>query len=318
MPDTIITDYFYGDESQQFQYFRIPRLLITSPRFRNLSVEAKLLYGMMLDRMSLSVKNEWYDEDGRVYIYFTVEEISEDMNCGRDKAMKLLGELDTRKGISLVDRVKQGQGKPTKLYVKRFTTREILPQPEMKPDPPMPPQEVDFADVQTSDFPTSRGRDFRRAEVEETDPSYNNINQTDKMSLEFSHTDPSIYPPTPSARQLEMDRCDQREKIKSQIDYDILRQEYPYDDVDSMLELLVDVMTNTASTIRIGGQIFPMETVRQRFSQLDKEHIAYVIDSLRQTTTKINNIRAYLLTALYNAPVTIGPYYSAAVRHDFP
>lgn len=313
MPDTIVTDYFYGDESQQFQYFRIPRLLITSPRFRQLSVEAKLLYGMMLDRMSLSVKNEWYDEDGRVYIYFTLEEICEDMNCGRDKAMKLLAELDTRKGVGLIERIKQGQGKPTKLYVKRFTTREIPPQPEKQSNPPMPPQEVDFADVQTSDFPTSRGGLIRRAEVEETDPSYNNINQTD-----FSHTDPSIYPPAPSARRLEMDRCDQREKIKNQIDYDILRQEYPYDDVDSMLELLVDVMTNTASTIRIGGQIFPMETVRQRFSQLDKEHIAYVIDSLRQTTTKINNIRAYLLTALYNAPVTIGPYYSAAVRHDFP
>ena len=212
MPDTIITDYFYGDESQQFQYFRIPRLLITSPRFRSLSVEAKLLYGMMLDRMSLSVKNEWYDEDGRVYIYFTLEEICEDMNCGRDKAMKLLAELDTRKGVGLIERIKQGQGKPTKLYVKRFTTREIPPQPEKQPDPPMPPQEVDFADVQTSDFPTSRGGFIRRAEVEETDPSYNNINQTD-----FSHTDPSIYPPAPSARRLEMDRCDQREKIKNQI-----------------------------------------------------------------------------------------------------
>ena len=70
MPDTIITDYFYGDESQQFTYFRIPRLLITSPRFKHLSVDAKLLYGMMLDRMSLSVKNEWYDEDGRVYISY--------------------------------------------------------------------------------------------------------------------------------------------------------------------------------------------------------------------------------------------------------
>ena len=312
MPDTIITDYFYGDESQQFQYFRIPRLLITSPRFRSLSVEAKLLYGMMLDRMSLSVKNEWYDEDGRVYIYFTLEEICEDMNCGRDKAMKLLGELDTCKGVGLIERIKQGQGKPTKIYVKRFTTCEIPRQPEKQPDPPMPPQEVDFADVQTSDFPTSRGGFIRCAEVEETDPSYNNINQT-----ELSHTDPSIYPPAPSARRLEMDRCDQREKIKNQIDYDILRQEYPYDDVDSMLELLVDVMTNTASTIRIGGQILPVETVKRRFSQLDKEHIAYVIDSLKQTTTKINNIRAYLLTALYNAPVTIGPYYSAAVRHDF-
>ena len=155
MPDTIITDYFYGDESQQFTYFRIPRLLITSPRFKNLSVEAKLLYGMMLDRMSLSVKNEWYDEDGRVYIYFTVEEICEDMNCGRDKAMKLLGELDTRKGAGLIERVKQGQGKPTKLYVKRFTTREIPPKPEPQPDPPLPLQEVDFADVQTFRLLTS-------------------------------------------------------------------------------------------------------------------------------------------------------------------
>ncbi len=313
MPDTIITEYFYGDESQQFQYFRIPRLLITSPRFKNLSVEAKLLYGMMLDRMSLSVKNEWYDEDGRVYIYFTVEEICEDMNCGRDKAMKLLGELDACKGIGLVDRVKQGQGKPTKLYVKRFTTREIPPQPEKQPDPPMPPQEVDFADVQTSDFPTSRSRDFRRAEVEETDPSYNNKNQTD-----FSHTDPSIYPPAPSAGRLVMDRYDAREKIKRQIDYDSLELTRPYDDVESILELLVDVMTNTAATIRIGSQTLPTTTVKERFSRLDREHISYVMDSINQTTTKINNIRAYLLTALYNAPVTIGPYYSAAIRHDFP
>jgi len=313
MPDTIITDYFYGDESQQFQYFRIPRLLITSPRFKSLSTDAKLLYGMMLDRMSLSVKNEWYDEDGRVYIYFTVEEISDDMNCGRDKAMKLLGELDTSKGVGLIERVRQGQGKPTKLYVKRFTTREIPPQPEKQPDPPMPPQEVDFADVQKSDFPTSRSRNFRRAEVEETDPSYNNIKQTD-----FSYPDPSIYPPAPSARQMEMDRYEQREEIKSQIDYDILQQEYPYDDVDSMLELLLDVMTSTAPTIRIGGQTLPIGTVKDRFSQLDREHIAYVINGMKQTTTKINNIRAYMLTALYNAPVTIGPYYAAAVRHDFP
>ena len=84
-----------------------------------------------------------------------------------------------------------------------------------------------------------------------------------------------------------------------------------------MLELIVDVMCCTASTIRIGGEPLPVETVKKRFGELDGEHIGYVIDCLKQTTTKINNIRAYLLTALYNAPVTIGPYYSAAVRHDF-
>lgn len=110
MSEVILSDYFYGDESEQFIYFRIPRLLITSPRFKHLSTDAKLLYGMLLDRMSLSAKNNWYDEDGRVYIYYTVEEICGDMNCGRDKAMKLLAELDTGKGVGLIERIKQGQG----------------------------------------------------------------------------------------------------------------------------------------------------------------------------------------------------------------
>ena len=87
--------------------------------------------------------------------------------------------------------------------------------------------------------------------------------------------------------------------------------------MESLLELIVDVMCSTAAAMRIGGEVLPVEAVRRHFRQLDSEHIRYVIDSLRQTTTKINNIRAYLLTALYNAPITIGPYYSAAVRHDF-
>ena len=114
-----------------------------------------------------------------------------------------------------------------------------------------------------------------------------------------------------------IDRCEVREEVKESIEYEHLRQELPYDDVESLLELIVDVLSSTASTTRIGGEVLPVDAVRQRFRQLDSEHIKYVIDSLRQTTTKINNIRAYLLTALYNAPITIGPYYSAAVRHDF-
>ena len=128
---------------------------------------------------------------------------------------------------------------------------------------------------------------------------------------------PSIYPPAPSAGRMGIDRYEVREEVKESIEYEQLRQELPYDDVESLLELIVDVMSSTASTMRIGGEVLPVDAVRQRFRQLDSEHIKYIIDSLRQTTTKINNIRAYLLTALYNAPITIVPYYSAAVRHDF-
>ena len=314
MPEAAISEYFYGDEAEQFIYFRIPRQLITDPRFKHLSTDAKLLYGMLLDRMSLSVKNGWYDEDGRVYIYYTVEEICGDMNCGRDKAMKMLADLDTKKGVGLIRRVRQGQGKPTKLYVKRFTTGAVPPQPAPPEPPPFTPfSGVDFSGVQKSSSPTSASRESRRAGVEKTDPNYTKSNQTD-----FSYPDPSIYPPSPPAGDgSEMERYEQREQVKENIDYNYLLQEHPYDDVESLLELIVDVVSSNAATIRIGKEVLPAEAVKRRFWQLDSSHIKYVIESLNQTTTKINNIRAYLLTALYNAPVTIGPYYSAAVRHDF-
>ena len=319
MPEAAISDYFYGDEAEQFIYFRIPRQLITDPRFKHLSTDAKLLYGMLLDRMSLSVKNGWYDEDGRVYIYYTVEEICGDMNCGRDKAMKMLADLDTKKGVGLIRRVRQGQGKPTKLYVKRFTTGAVPPQPAPPEPPPfMPFSGVDFSGVQKSSSPTSASRESRRAGVEKTDPNYTKINHPD-----FNHPDPSTYPPSPpqpnsvEGDRLAMERYEQREQVKENIDYNYLLQEHPYDDVESLLELIVDVVSSNAATIRIGKEVLPAEAVKRRFWQLDSSHIKYVIESLNQTTTKINNIRAYLLTALYNAPVTIGPYYSAAVRHDF-
>ena len=130
-------DYYYGDESNQFSFYRIPRQLVTGDRFKRLSTDAKLLYGLLLDRMSLSAKNGWYDEQGRVYIYYTLDEIQEDLNCGHDKATRMLVELDNGKnGFGLIERVRQGQGRPTKIYVKRFTTRAVpTPPPELSPRP---------------------------------------------------------------------------------------------------------------------------------------------------------------------------------------
>ena len=135
MAAVVVSDYFYGEESEQFSYFRIPRLLVRSKKFKTLSTDAKLLYGLLLDRMGLSEEHGWYDEDGRVFIYYTVEEIADDLCCGRDKAMKLLAELGKAKGAGLIERIRQGQGKPTKIYVKRFTTREVPPKKEEIPAP---------------------------------------------------------------------------------------------------------------------------------------------------------------------------------------
>ena len=236
MPEVILSDYFYGDESEEFVFFKIPRQLITNPKFKHVSTDAKLLYGMLLDRMSLSARNGWYDDTGRVYIYYSVDEICGDMTCGRDKAMKLLAELDTKKGVGLIERIKQGQGKPTKIYVKRFTTRTAPPKPAPPPPEPFAPiSQVDFSNVQKSEIPTPRGGKNRRAAVEKTDPNYTKRSQT-----ELIQPDPSISPRKPPAAGLEIERYERREELKANIDYERLRREFPYDDIDTLLELMLE------------------------------------------------------------------------------
>ena len=113
-------DYFYGNEAEQFTFYRIPKILITSPHFKKISDSAKLLYGLMLDRMSLSIRNGWLDDDNRAYIFFTTNDVMEQMSCGTEKATKMLAELDSEKGIGLIERVKQGQGRPAIIYLKKF------------------------------------------------------------------------------------------------------------------------------------------------------------------------------------------------------
>lgn len=137
-------DFYYGDEGNQFSFCRIPRHLITEDTFKGLSINAKLLYALMLERMGLSAKNGWHDKFDRIYIYFTVNEIRATLNCGNDKAIKLLAELDTVKGVGLIERVKQGQGKPTKIFVKNFS-KQIAPQE----DGPASALEDDTFDSQT-------------------------------------------------------------------------------------------------------------------------------------------------------------------------
>lgn len=309
-------DYYYGDESGQFSFYRIPRQLITGEQFKKLSTDAKLLYGLLLDRMGLSAKNGWYDKQGRVYIYYPLEEIQQDMNCGHDKATKLLVELDSGKGIGLIERIRQGQGRPTKIYVKRFTTREVSPIP---PPPQTLPgshyltsRECGKPAAQTAENPQSGLRNIGSQDCGKSAASYIKNNQTD-----FIYTDPSIYPTQPPPRTGWMDRYDCRREVEERIEAVALGRQFGTEDVESVVELITDVLCTTRPTLRIGGEELPSEQVKERFSSLDYGHLEYVFDCLRKNTTQIRNIRAYLLTSLYNAPVTMSPYYQAAVQHDF-
>ena len=199
MNGSTVFDYYYGDESSQFSFYRIPRQLITGQQFKKVSTDAKLLYGLLLDRMGLSARNSWYDDAGRVYIFYTLDEIQEDLNCGHEKAVKLLSELDTDKGCGLIERMKQGQGKPTKIYVKRFTTRQVTAETIVPQEVPRLPkigsQEVGKSEVKSSDNPKSRLPIFRSADFGKSDGNYIESNQTD-----FSYKNQSIHP-SPSAEQ---------------------------------------------------------------------------------------------------------------------
>lgn len=114
-------DYFRSGESEQFAYFRMPKILFRDPEYSRISTDSKLLYGLMLDRMELSRKNGWIDEKDRVYIIFTVAEMMELLNRSESFIQKLLNELDTKDaGAGLIERRHQGQGRPNIIYVKKF------------------------------------------------------------------------------------------------------------------------------------------------------------------------------------------------------
>ena len=118
-------DYFRGMEAEQYSFYRIPKVLFTAECFQTLSCEAKVLYGLMLDRMSLSIKNRWLDGEDRVYIIFTVDEVAELMNCGTQKAVKLMKELDSEKEIGLIEKKRLGLGRPNVIYVKNFLLQDM-------------------------------------------------------------------------------------------------------------------------------------------------------------------------------------------------
>lgn len=291
-------DYFYGAESEQFSFYRIPKVLFTEERFKSVSAEAKVLYGLLLDRMSLSAKNGWQDKENRVYIIFTIEDIMEAMGCADQKAGKLLYELESK--CKLIERKRQGLGKPNLIYVKNFVT----------------PSE--------SRFLNRENHDSGEVKITDQEPLKSRSNNTEKNNTDFNDTDSFPFTSFREDHGRETKRSDAnqreqyREIISGNISYEILLQDYPLDRdiLTEILELMVDTVCTTRSSIRISGDDKPTEVVKSQFLKLDSEHIRFVMDGLKDNTTRIRNMRQYLLATLYNAPLTIGNYYRSLVSHD--
>ena len=320
MSEILQLDYYYGIEAEQFSFYRVPRLLIKDERFKKLSSDAKLLYGLMLDRMSLSIKNEWFDEDNRAYIIYTIDSIMEDLGCGKEKAVKVLAELDSVKGIGLVEKVRRGLGKPDIIYVKNFASlAENVDEKKSRNTDKI--TEVGKSEFKKSEKQTSGSRRIEPQEVGEPNPNYTNYNQTDLSYTEESYINPIIQ--SDSGKKDTMDVMDDVqtyiELIKENISYDHHMQYDGYGKrelYDELFQVICEVVCVKRSTIRVAGEEYPYELVKSRFLKLESSHLEYVIGCMQDTTTKITNIKAYMITALYNAPTTINHFYQQEVQHD--
>ena len=277
-------DYFYGEQSEQYAFYRTPKVFYTDEKFRGLSSDAKTVYGILLDRVSLSAKNGWSDEEGRVFVYMTVSSIEEAMGCAHQKACGLLSELEE---FGLIERKRQGLGKPDRIYVKNFI-------------------QVWNSNLRKYENHTSESMEIIPQEVWKSAS-----NNTDKNNTEYIDT-----------HSLHSEGREEREKyiayFSERLQMEWLKEVYPYDKdiIDEIFELIIDTVCTKKDFIVISGEKKPAGIIKSQFMKLDSMHIQFVLNGLKENTTKVKCIKQYLLATLYNAPLTINNYYQSLVNYD--
>ena len=277
-------DYFYGQSGELFSYFRIPKALFQDHRFRHLSTDARTLYGILLDRMSLSAKNGWLDEQGRVYIIYTVREVQESLCCAEHKAVKLFRELEQ---ADLIERKRRGLGRPSLIFVKNFST--------------------EVSKMHPLNCANSNSGAVQNAVQEQPKPQ---CNKTDKNKTERNKPDP-IHSGN-IREQLE-------DYFYQALEVELLFRLHPDDEdtIYQIVDLLVDTCSTKRKMLRIAGDDKPAEVVRSRLKKLNADHIRFVLGCLSETTVPVRNMKQYLLASLYNAPTTMSLYYQNKTNHDF-
>ena len=281
-------DYFYGQAGELFSFFRIPKALFQEQRFQDLSTDAKTLYGILLDRMSLSVKNEWFDKKGRVFIIFTIEDVKRTLRCADNKATRLLRELEK---FGLIERKRRGQGKPCLVYVKNFSS------------------ESSKESVKNRDNDDSCG-----SKIACQDPVKSRGIKKKENKTEMNNTNLILSDESEKMKNREL----LEEYFSHSIEIDLLLRLYP-DDEDTLYQivnLLVDTCATKRKTLRIAGDDKPAEVVRSRFMKLNADHIRFVLKCLAENSSPIRNMKQYLLASLYNAPTTMQLSYQNQTNHD--
>ncbi len=304
MPKTEF-DYYYGVEAEQFTFVRVPKVLFTDKEhFGGLSNEAKLLYGLLLERMSLSRKNNWIDKHNRVYIIFLpVEEIEESLDVGHEKALNLLKELDDQSGIGLVKKKCRGLGLPSILYVKNFIVKgeqntDRVPTSRSTENEFQEFGKTDFkkSENQTSENPKNRLLEVRKSDSNNIDINNTDMSYTYDQSIDRSQAGIQNFSPGADGLIDAIERSTVEEKVKKQIDYDCLIS-HPDSSVVQMAEeikdLMVDVLCGERSVVSEGKRVSE-ETAKAAYRKITFDQVQYVMKSLVSYPDKISRIDRFL------------------------
>lgn len=325
MPKTEF-DYYYGVEAEQFTFVRVPKVLFTDKEhFGGLSNEANLLYGLLLERMSLSRKNNWIDKHNRVYIIFPVEEIEEILDVGHEKALNLLKELDNQSEIGLVKKKRRGLGLPSILYVKNFIVKgeqntDRVPTSRSTENEFQEFGKTDFkkSENQTSENPKNRLLEVRKSDSNNIDINNTDMSYTYDQSIDRSQAGIQNFSPGADGLIDGIERSTVEEKVKKQIDYDCLIS-HPDSSVVQMAEeikdLMVDVLCGERSVVSEGKRVSE-ETAKAAYRKITFDHVQYVMKSLVSYPDKISRIDRFLTVSLFNSVYTLTNSTFAGFEYD--
>ena len=283
-------DYFYPEGADQFTFYRIPKRFFTDNDLKTMSNGSKILYGLLLDRVDLSVRNKWMDDQRRIYVIYTLESIMQAMNVTDKPATKMLVELE---GKGLVERKKPGLGRPTRLYVKNFSSRS------------------DNVRLQTR-----RNSDSGVGESTSQDSENLRSNYIYKNNTDLNNTENDLILSGGSDAMGERRLMEQY--FRESLEVEDLKKRFPHDTetIEGLVSMIIDTCCSQRPLIRIAGDDKPSMVVKSQLMKLTGDHVAYVLSCLKDGHSDIRNIRQYLLSSLYNAPFTIDPYYTAKVNSD--
>lgn len=349
-------NYYYGEEAEQFSFIRIPKVMLTEERFSILSLNAKILYGLLLDRMSLSAKNGWFDSEKRVFIIFKIEAIQEILGFSKKKSMEVLNELEQ---FGLVEKKRRGQGQPSILYIKSF----ILPDMENNKNSTSRGVENDTSvnDKEKRDLENNDGKNcqkdvlkvrnveittekkpenkeiVRQIQEEGNKSCVRGVDLGTSRDLEIAFQEVQFLTPQNNTKdnnininnksnlilsasnRMGLDEMnDYRELLMDNINYPGLLKDYPYDEklIEGILELMLEVVVSQKEYLIISSDRYPTELVRSKFLKIRQFHIGYVIDCFLSNNTKVKNIKKYLMAAIFNAPSTMSGYYQAKSKSE--